>query len=211
MGLDHVDHFLDHVHVGGFQSALVQHPCTHGARLQQLHLTTGSGGSHQVITQGFQATWINELGDLNLTQDLLTPACYEFNRDGTVTTNRQRRGVVGDGDIGFKQKAGGRDQLSGSRQLECAVTGIGNGAVLLLDLEKAVTHDGDIQRVLAVDHIALEVQLFSGNHLGTRTQHQTGGRLGVGRALSTRLADILVKQVFKHRAVTLKTRGGYVG
>jgi len=46
---------------------------------------------------------------------------------------------------------------------------------LLLDLEKTVTHDGDIQRVLAVDQIALDMQFFGGHHFGTCAQHQAGG------------------------------------
>jgi len=64
---------------------------------------------------------------------------------------------------------------------------------------------------LAVDQIALDMQFFCGHHFGTCTQHQTCGSLGVGCGLSTCLANILIEQIFKYRAVALEARGRYVG
>jgi hypothetical protein len=56
--------------------------------------------------------------------------------------------------------------------LKVTITRVGNRAVLLLYLKKSVTHDGNIQGVLAVDQVTLDMELFSRNHFGTCTQHQ---------------------------------------
>ena len=75
----------------------------------------------------------------------------------------------------------------------------------------SVARNRQIQRILAVDHIALHVELFGGDHAHTGSQHQAGGGLRGGARLAAGLAHVLVQQVFKNRAVALKARGVHVG
>ena len=68
----------------------------------------------------------------------------------------------------------------------------------------AFTRNRDVQGVLAVDHIALGVEFFGGNHAHTGSEHQAGRGLGVRAGLAAGLADVLVQQVFENRAVALE-------
>ena len=101
--------------------------------------------------------------------------------------------------------------MAGAGDLEVTVTRVRRGAVWHLNLEVPVAGDGHVQRGLAVDHIALHVQLFSGIDLHTRTEHETRGRLGVVGGLTTRLLDVLVQQVLKDSSVALEPGRVHVG
>ena len=107
--------------------------------------------------------------------------------------------------------AAGCHQLSGSRHFEIAVAGVGQGAVGLQNLEVPLTSDRQIQRILGVDHVALDVELLGGHHAHTGSQHQAGGGLRGRRSLAARLTDVLVQQVIKDRAIPLEAGGVDVG
>jgi len=119
--------------------------------------------------------------------------------------------VVGNGDVGQHGVARGIDQLAGVVDFEVAVTGIRRGAIGHLHLKETRAHDGQVQRRLGVDQVALQMQLFSGIDLHTGTEHQAGGCEGVVGGLTARLFDVLIEQVFKDGAVALEARGVHVG
>ena len=75
----------------------------------------------------------------------------------------------------------------------------------------ALARNRQIKRVLAVDHIALSMQFFRGDHPHPGAQHQAGGGLGGGAGLAAGLTYVLVEQVFKNRAVALEAGGVDIG
>jgi len=56
---------------------------------------------------------------------------------------------------GLTVSPSGGDDLAGVAHLERAGAGIGGGAVGLLDLEEALALDGDVERVVGLQEIAL--------------------------------------------------------
>ena len=135
-----------------------------------LHLgrAAGRGLFKQVLAHGHQAGRVQKTGDLQLAQHLLA-AGVQFHRHRSVPANGDGRGVIGDGDGRHNGRAAGGHQLPGGGYFEAAVTRVSGGAVRLGDLEVALARNGDVQWVLAVDHIALGIEFFGGYdaHAGT--------------------------------------------
>ena len=76
---------------------------------------------------------------------------------------------------------------------------------MLQNLKMTLTFNGHVQGIFGRNHIALGLNFFRCDYSGTGTQHKPCGCDAVGAGLSTRLANVEVKQIFKHGTVALKT------
>ena len=95
--------------------------------------------------------------------------------------------------------------------MQGTVTGIGIRAVRHLDMDKALSADGDIGRGAGFVQRTLSMNTGGRHRTHTGTQLQTGRQRGLLGAHRTRLADVLIKQIFKHRTLAFKTVGADVG
>jgi hypothetical protein len=89
-------------------------------------------------------------------------------------------------------------------QFEIAIARISNGAVGLSHLKVTPARKSQIQRVLSGLHVALGCNFLSGQYTYTRTQLKARWGLLSGCVLAASLPNVLVQQVLKYGAVTLK-------
>ena len=101
--------------------------------------------------------------------------------------------------------------MSGVVEVEVTVACVGDGAIGLCNLKIAVARDGEVQRVFSGLHIALRHDFLGGHDTHPRSQLEAGCGLRVSACLPTSLADVLVQQILKDRAVALKARRVDVG
>ena len=103
--------------------------------------------------------------------------------------------------------------MTGTRQLESTVTGVGNRAIRLCNLKKSIAGHREVKRVFGGDDAALRMNLFRGHHAHSGSHHQARGRLSIRRGanLATWNTDLLVQQILERRAVALETGGIDVG
>jgi hypothetical protein len=101
--------------------------------------------------------------------------------------------------------------MAGCIEVKGTVTGVVDGSVRHGHLEKAVTVDGHVQRLVGGLQRTLGEVLLGADDAHTGTQLQAGGELIVLGGLGTRLAADLVQQVLEFGAVALEARGGHVG
>ncbi|CNT60447.1 Uncharacterised protein [Salmonella enterica subsp. enterica serovar Bovismorbificans] len=94
--------------------------------------------------------------------------------------------------------------------LERAVAGIGRRTVRQHDLEKALPFNRHIFTVVGLRQVPLTVQALRGDRTHAGTDLQPGRQRRLLGRLRARLADGLIQQIFKYRALTLKTIGADV-
>ncbi len=156
-------------------------------------------GSRQTCSpHRLQAAGVDEVGDVDLTDNLRSAIALELHRDLAIFTHRNALGVFRDLDFRLQRVAITRGHYGPFIvEGELTVTGIGRTAIRQLNFKVATTTDHQIERVVSGLYVTLTVVFLGRHHLGTRPQHQAGGELGIGRRAATGLVDVLIQQIFK--------------
>jgi hypothetical protein len=95
--------------------------------------------------------------------------------------------------------------------LEGAVAGVRGGAVGHQHLEEAAAVDGHVASAFGLGEVALRVDALGGDHVHAGADLQARRQAGLVRRLAAALAQVLIDQVFEHRAAALEAGGAHVG
>ncbi|MCY1404586.1 hypothetical protein D9M71_197980 [compost metagenome] len=142
------------------------------ARGADLRRATGGGFQEQVAAHRLQAGRVDEVGGLQVADHLRRSIAGGGDRDGTVLADGEGLGFGRHHNRRLQGHAAGGDDLAVGVQVEGTVTGIGNRAVGLQDLEEATAIDGHVQRLVGgLQAAGGEVFLGADNaHTGTQLQ-----------------------------------------
>ncbi|MNN11199.1 hypothetical protein D3C81_1241460 [compost metagenome] len=171
----------------------------------------GGGFQEQVVAHRLQAGRVDEVGGLQVADDLRLRVAGGGHGDGAVLADGEGLGLGGHHHGRLQGIAVGGDDLSVGVQVETAVAAVADGAVRHQHLEEATAVHCQVQRVVGGLQAAGGEVLLRADNAHAGTQLQAGRQLAVLAGLRAGLAVDLVQQVLELRTVALEAGGGDVG
>src|SRR6185369_5016192 len=137
------------------ERALHQRAATVRARFAGLRFTAGQRGHEQIVTNRAQAVVVDEAAHGELADFSRVGFTRHLHGDLAVRRDRDLRRALGDGDRGIERQAVVVHDAPRAVNLELAVAGVGERAVILEHGQKAVALDGDVELIVGLAERAL--------------------------------------------------------